>query len=467
MADDVLDDDDGVVDEDADREDQGEEGDAVEGVAVEVEDQQGQGEGRGDRQHDDDRLAPAEEEQDQEGHAEDGDAHVQQQFVRFLGRGLAVVPSDGDLHIGGDQGAAQAVDLGQHLMHDRDGVGPRPFGQRQGDRRLALVAAAGAEEDIVVRFCRPVADLRDLVKIDRGAGMDADHDPADLRRRGEEGAGLQQHLLVQRRQAAGVGLEVDLLDLRRDLGDGEVARGQLQRVETDRHLAAGAADDLGLGHLLDALDAVVDLGRQPPQGGVVVAAAVEGQGQDRHVVDGMRLDQRLRHRMGDAVEVGLQFLVEADDGGFEVLADVEADDQQALAGHRGRVDVLDAGDFVEQLFHRDGEPLLDLLRGGAGHRHHHVDHRHLDLRFLLARQQEDGEDAEEQRGEDAERGQLRVDEGCGQPAGESRTVVGVRRIHGCDLGKGPRGPLVNGDGLTVHQCPAALDNHGLPGLEAG
>jgi hypothetical protein len=46
VADDVFDHHDGVIDEDADREDQGEEGDAVEGEAVEVEDQQRQRERR-------------------------------------------------------------------------------------------------------------------------------------------------------------------------------------------------------------------------------------------------------------------------------------------------------------------------------------------------------------------------------------------------------------------------------------
>ena len=94
VADDVLDHDDGVVHQDADGEDQGEEGDAVERVAVEVEDQQGQGQRGGDGQHDDDRLAPAEGEEDQQRHAEDGDAHVQQQFVGFLRRRLAVVAGD-------------------------------------------------------------------------------------------------------------------------------------------------------------------------------------------------------------------------------------------------------------------------------------------------------------------------------------------------------------------------------------
>ena len=58
VAVDVLDDDDGVVDEDADGEDQGKEGHAVERVAVEVVDEQRQGQGHRDGDGHDDGLAP-------------------------------------------------------------------------------------------------------------------------------------------------------------------------------------------------------------------------------------------------------------------------------------------------------------------------------------------------------------------------------------------------------------------------
>ena len=59
MTHDVLHHDDGVVDENPDREDQGEESDAVQGEAVEIKDQQGQRQGRGNGDGDDERLAPS------------------------------------------------------------------------------------------------------------------------------------------------------------------------------------------------------------------------------------------------------------------------------------------------------------------------------------------------------------------------------------------------------------------------
>ena len=97
VADDVLDHDDGVVHQDADGEDQGEEGDAVERVAVEVEHQQRQGQRAGNGDADDDRLAPAQRQEDEQRDADHRDAHVEQQFVGLLLRRLAVVAGDGDL----------------------------------------------------------------------------------------------------------------------------------------------------------------------------------------------------------------------------------------------------------------------------------------------------------------------------------------------------------------------------------
>jgi hypothetical protein len=65
---------------------------------------------------------------------------------------------------------------------------------------------------------------------------------------------------------------------------------------------------------------------EPAQREVIVAAAVQGEGQHRHVVDAARLDQRSDHAGRDAVEVRLQLLVER--GRWLDLrgADVEADD---------------------------------------------------------------------------------------------------------------------------------------------
>ena len=136
MADDVLDHHNGVVHQDADGEDQREERDAVQRVAVEVKHQQRQRERGGNGDGDDERFAPAQRQQDQQRHAEHGDAHVPEQFVGFLLRRQAVIPRDGHLHVGGNDAAFERVNFPQDFVGDRDGVGARPLGDGQGDGGL-------------------------------------------------------------------------------------------------------------------------------------------------------------------------------------------------------------------------------------------------------------------------------------------------------------------------------------------
>ena len=143
VADDVLDHDDGVVDQDADREDQREEADAVDRVAH----QPGGEEREEDRRRDDDEhdkpLAPADREGDQHDDRDRRQAQVEEQLVRLLGGGRAVVASDGDLDVRGDDAALDGVEAPQHLVGDDDGVGALALGNRDSDGRAPLHFAVG------------------------------------------------------------------------------------------------------------------------------------------------------------------------------------------------------------------------------------------------------------------------------------------------------------------------------------
>ncbi len=100
---------------------------------------------------------------------------------------------------------------------------------------------------------------------------------------------------------------------------------------------------------------------------MIIGSGVKGKRQNRYVINGMRLDQRFGDPMRNAVKVGLQLLVQADNRGLQVLTYVEAGNQQAAAGHGGGVNKLDPGQFIEQFFHGNGNPLLYLLGGSAWH----------------------------------------------------------------------------------------------------
>src|SRR5262249_24976359 len=65
------------------------------------------------------------------------------------------------------------------------------------------------------------------------------------------------------------------------------------------------------------------------------------------------------------------------------------------------------------------EKILDLLRRRAWQRGDHVDHRHGDLRLLLSRYRENGEQSDSQRRDRDEGGQLRAQERLCNPSGDA------------------------------------------------
>src|SRR5262249_20006941 len=128
-----------------------------------------------------------------------------------------------------------------------------------------------------------------------------------------------------------------------------------------------------------------------------------------------------------AIGAALKLLVELDQRALDVVADAVADNDQRSPRLARGVDELDARDLPEQSLERRRDPVLDLLGAGAGHGHLVVDHRHLDLRLLLARQDRAGDAAAEDRAEDEERRQFGVDEGLRDRAGEA---AAARDLHG-------------------------------------
>ena len=110
---DVLDHHDRVVHEDADREDEGEEGDPVQGVAGQEVDEEGEGEGDRHRDADHEAAPPAHGERDEGDHGEGRDEQVVDELVRLLLRRLAVVAGDVHVDLGGQEPRPQVLDLAQ------------------------------------------------------------------------------------------------------------------------------------------------------------------------------------------------------------------------------------------------------------------------------------------------------------------------------------------------------------------
>ena len=136
VADDVLHHDDRIVHQDADGEDQREERDAVEGVAIEIEREEREGERDRNRDQHDARLPPAKDQPDHRRNREHGQQHVPQQLVALVGGGLPVVTGDGEVHVRRHQRSLERVEFPGDAAGDVGGVGTLPLGDGDGDRGL-------------------------------------------------------------------------------------------------------------------------------------------------------------------------------------------------------------------------------------------------------------------------------------------------------------------------------------------
>ena len=192
-------------------------------------------------------------------------------------------------------------------------------------------------------------------------------------------------------------LAIGRLECGRDLSDGEAARGERGGIELHADRAADTADERRLGDLRDGFDRVVDVLSETAEREVVVCSAGKSEGENGDIVDGARLHERRGGAEGKTVEVGVESLIESNERGLDFGSDLVAYDDDAAAGARCGIEVFDAGNFPKQFFERTREAIFNLGGSRAGKRAEHVDHRHVDLRLLLAREHQNREDAEENR----------------------------------------------------------------------
>ena len=275
VAHDVFDDDDRVIHQDPDREDQREERDAVQRVAVEVENEERERERRGDREEDDERFPPAEEKQNQNRDAKDRDAHVQQELVALLGGRMAVVARDRHGHIRRQQRAPQRGDFGEHRVDDVDGVGPGTFRETERDGGIERGGAPVTVEHIIGRLLGGVGNRGDVAQVDGTSLHDADHDRTEIGGVAQETPGLQEKLGIGEGPRTDLGGPVGLLQHGRKIRRAELAGGQRGGIDRDAHHPARAADERGLGDLRNRFYNVVHLGGETPEREVVVRRTVQ------------------------------------------------------------------------------------------------------------------------------------------------------------------------------------------------
>ncbi len=387
---------DGVVDQDADRENQREQRHPVQREAPGPRSEQ---RGRQRQQHrgaDDQRLAAADGEQHQQHYRAGGEDQLLDQLLGLVVGSGAVVAGDADLDSFGQDAAMQRVHALDYLFGNVDRVFARFLGDGQRHRRegLALVgpvraARARGVPDITRRLVGAGNDAGHVRHVDRATLRYADHQLLDVLGAGEEGAGLHQDFLVARHQRAGRLHRVGHLQRVTDVLRRHVEGRHAVRVHQHPHRAAGAAeggdfagagdafqlDFRGVRHLLQLV------------GTACLVARPQGDGDDGDVVDAERLDDGFadaefgRH----PVAVGLDGVVQPHQRLRPVLAHQVLHGQHGHAGFGHRIDVLDAGDLRQHLLGRGSDQRFHVPRRGAGEGDEDVGHGHVDLWLFLAR----------------------------------------------------------------------------------
>ena len=119
---------------------------------------------------------------------------------------------------------------------------------------------------------------------------------------------------------------------------------------------------------------------------VLAGLCREGQDENWHVIDAAPHNQRFRNTDGDTVQVSVDLLVYAQDGGVGIGADEKTcgDDGAIITGLR--VDVFYAVDPLDDVFQRLGHEFYRIARFQAVEMQVDVDQVNADLGFLLTRE---------------------------------------------------------------------------------
>ena len=397
LGDDVFENDDGVGDEHAGGEADGEEGDDVERLAEDLHEEERDDDGDGHRQADDDGGADVHEEREEDERAEeDGGDDGADGGIDGAADEFRFVEDPLQLHAAGEF-AGDGLEALAGFADDLDDVA---FGLL-GDGEVDAGAAVG--EGQLADFFGGLADGADVADAQARAVLDGDFEAGDVgdgfvlgvEAHGELGAALAD-------VAAGDGDDA-ALEGRGHVGDGEAGGGEAVAVELHPHLALVAADDVDA---RDAGDGGEAVGERVV--GVVVELverrfAGKEEARDGRGVDVHLLDDGAAHVGGEVVEDGVDFLADVLRG--DVLVGVEAEFEDDVGGvfERGGEDVLETVDAGDGVFDGLGDVLFEVLGRGAGPGGEDGDVGDVDGGDVFERELAPGVEAEADEGDDEAR----------------------------------------------------------------
>ncbi len=422
MARDILDDDDGVVDQDADREDEREQADAIDRITHHPGGEEREQDRRRNDDHDDEAFPPPDGDGDERDDRDRRESEVEQELVRLLGRGFPVVSRDGDVDAGRDDASAHDLEPFQHVIGDRHRICALALGDGERDRRAAPQFAALAARDhpgAMLRFGGADDDIRDILDVNGPSVAGRQEQKADVRH------ALKRLPGEHRKRLAPVAKRADL---ERTVGVGDFVDELVQRdaedrqpfgVRLDADLVRAAADDIGRPDVVDFGEFMAQfLGdlKEPvvSPASRLLRSSRQRERDDRDVIDAAANDQRFGNAFRQIADVRPDLLVHAERRDVLVRADQKARRHHDAVVVGLRIDVLDAVDALDDVFERTSHQFDGLIGFVTVGRNDDVDHRHADLRLFLARKRYERDGAGDQRRQQKERRQRRLDEGAGE-----------------------------------------------------
>ncbi len=283
---------------------------------------------------------------------------------------------------------------------------------------------------VACRAVGAVADKRHVAQEYRRAFMHAHHHVGHLFGCDQKGAGLHQHRAPLVDDAAGIACGIG-----RDQCDAQVTqRKSVGRealgIELHAYRAIGPADGLDLARTRHTLQFGLDRVRHAQQVGSADDRifAPQRRGEDRYVVDTLRLDQWCADAgaNGQPVLVAVERVVQAHDGIGAQLPHLEAYGQRGHPGRGCGIDILDALDLGDDLLRGCGHQCLDLPGGGARIGNEHVGESHVDLRFFLAWRDQDREQPEQYSEQRDQRRDLAVKKAVRYAPGQPQPLLAAR-----------------------------------------
>ncbi len=201
-------------------------------------------------------------------------------------------------------------------------------------------------------------------------------------------------------------------------------QGQAFGVGRNADRLGAFADQIGQADIVDLGDFDLQLARDPGQvvGGDAVNTGLrrQGQGDNRHIINATANDQRFANANRDAVHIGADLFMRAQDGAVRAGANQEPrGDHGIIIAGRG-IDMFDVIDALHDGFHRLGHQFHGVIRPKAGRLNVDVHQGNRDLRLFFSGQGNQRDQTHGQGRQDHQGRQGRLDETAGQAAGNTQ-----------------------------------------------